>query len=61
MVLDGERFDIKARVHALSGYSAHADQKGLIEWVEAMGEKPGEIKLVHGEPEAQRELGVRLS
>ena len=61
VVLDGERFDIKARVHALSGYSAHADQKGLIEWVEAMGEKPGEIKLVHGEPEAQKELGVRLS
>ena len=59
--MDGERFDIKARVHALSGYSAHADQKGLIEWVEAMGEKPGEIKLVHGEPKAQRELGVRLS
>jgi len=61
VVLDGERFDIKARVHALSGYSAHADQKGLIEWVEAMGEKPGEIKLVHGEPKAQRELGVKLS
>ena len=40
----------------MSGYSAHADQKGLIEWVEAMGEKPGEIKLVHGEPEAQRAL-----
>ena len=37
VVLDGERFDIKARVHMLSGYSAHADQKGLIEWVEAMG------------------------
>ena len=55
-VLDGERFDIKARVHALSVYSAHADQKGLIEWVEAMGEKPGEIKLVHGEPAAQRAL-----
>jgi len=56
VVLDGERFDIKARVHMLSGYSAHADQKGLIEWVEAMGEKPGEIKLVHGEPAAQRAL-----
>ena len=60
VVLDGERFDIKARVHALSGYSAHADQKGLIEWVEAMGEKPGEIKLVHGEPAAQRALYRQL-
>ena len=55
-MLDGEKFDIKARVHQLTGYSAHADQKGLIEWVEAMGEKPGEIKLVHGEPEVQKAL-----
>jgi len=56
VVLDGEKFDIKARVHTLSGYSAHADQKGLIEWVASMSEKPGEIKLVHGEPGAQRAL-----
>jgi metallo-beta-lactamase family protein len=26
--LDGERKTIKAKVHTLSGYSAHADQKG---------------------------------
>ena len=64
VMLDGERFDIKAKVHQLTGYSAHADQKGLIEWVEAMPERPGKIKLVHGEAGAQkvlyRELGKRL-
>jgi len=26
----------QAKAHTLSGYSAHADQKGLIEWVESM-------------------------
>ena len=56
VVLDGEKFDIKARVHTLSGYSAHADQKGLIEWVASMPEKPGRIKLVHGENRAQEAL-----
>ena len=56
VVLDGERFDIKAKVHQLTGYSAHADQNGLIEWVGAMTEKPGRIKLVHGEAGAQRAL-----
>ena len=56
MVLDGEKFDIKAKVHALSGYSAHADQKGLLEWVASMPEKPGKIKLVHGEAGAQKAL-----
>jgi len=60
VVLDGERFDIKARVHVLSGYSAHADQKGLIEWVASMPEKPGRIKLVHGEAGAQKELEKKM-
>ena len=60
VILDGEKFDIKARVHVLSGYSAHADQKGLIEWVEAMPERPGRIKLVHGEPMVQKVLGEKL-
>ena len=60
VVLDGEKFDIKARVHALSGYSAHADQKELLAWVASMPEKPGRIKLVHGEARAQKALGEEL-
>ena len=60
VMLDGEKFDIKAKVHQLTGYSAHADQKGLLEWVESMPEKPGRIKLVHGEAGAQKALGEEL-
>jgi metallo-beta-lactamase family protein len=41
VVLDGERKTIKAKVHTLSGYSAHADQKGLVDWIASMPEKPG--------------------
>ncbi|MBW1720272.1 MAG: MBL fold metallo-hydrolase, partial [Deltaproteobacteria bacterium] len=58
--LEGEKVSIRAKVHSLSGYSAHADQKGLVEWVESMPEKPGKIKLVHGEPKAQRALAEVL-
>lgn len=58
--IDGERITIGAMVHTLTGYSAHADQRGLIEWVESMRERPEEIKLVHGEPEAQKVLGGKL-
>ena len=54
--LDGERKTIKARVHTLSGYSAHADQQGLVDWIESMPEKPGGIKLVHGETKARAAL-----
>ncbi|MEA3359895.1 MAG: MBL fold metallo-hydrolase [Thermodesulfobacteriota bacterium] len=59
--LDGKRIDIKAGIHTLTGYSAHADQKGLIQWVESMGKKPKRIKLVHGELEAQLTLSKALS
>jgi len=58
--LNGERVTIKAKIHVLPGYSAHADQNGLIEWVESMSEKPKAIKLVHGEPQAQSALGSIL-
>ena len=54
--INGEKIPIKARVHNLSGYSAHADQGGLVAWVKSMGSKPGRIRLVHGESEAQSAL-----
>ena len=58
--LDGKRVAINAKVHTLTGYSAHADQKGLVEWVESMPEKPKEIKLVHGEAKARKVLAKAL-
>ena len=51
---------IKVGVRVLSGYSAHADQAGLLEWVAKMEKKPGLIKLVHGESRARRVLGELL-
>jgi len=60
VILDGERRTINAGVHNLAGYSAHADQKGLVDWISAMPEKPGTIKLVHGERQAQTALADLL-
>ena len=58
--LDGVRKPIKARVHTLSGYSAHADQQGLVDWIESMPAKPGAVKLVHGETTARTTLAEIL-
>jgi metallo-beta-lactamase family protein len=58
--LDREKVEIKAQVHVLTGYSAHADQNGLVEWVQAMPQKPAAIKLVHGEANARRALASVL-
>ena len=54
--LDGERFDIKARVHTISGYSAHADQRGLLKFVRDMQPLPAEVRLIHGDPEVSETL-----
>jgi len=56
VTLDGKKCRLQAGVHTLSGYSAHADQKELMEWVKLMPDKPRSIKLVHGEPSAQKTL-----
>lgn len=57
--LDGERLEIRARVHVLSGYSAHADRDELVRWARAA--RPGRIHLVHGEEAARRSLEEALA
>ena len=54
--IEGERLDINAKIYQLSGYSAHADQADLVDWVRQIPEKPGKIKLVHGELNSQTAL-----
>ncbi|MCF8114574.1 MAG: hypothetical protein K9K21_12060, partial [Desulfotignum sp.] len=43
----------------LSGYSANADQKALCDWVKSMPKPPDEIRLAHGEPEAQKSAQIQ--
>ncbi len=59
--IDGRRFDIRANVHSLSGYSAHADQKDLVNFIKRMCRKPSEIRLVHGDERAKRILKRELT
>ena len=59
--LDGRRYDVAAHVHRISGYSAHADQAGLIDFVHEMKQPPGEIRLVHGDYQPKRTLAEKLT
>ena len=61
VILDGEHYDIKAKTHTISGYSAHADQKDLMNFVARMRKKPQEIRIVHGDEEAKQVLKQKLS
>jgi metallo-beta-lactamase family protein len=55
----GVERDVRAEVVVMNGFSAHADQKDLTEFVHET--KAPRVVLVHGEPQAQRKLREKLS
>jgi len=57
---EGERLDISAGISSIGGYSAHADQDGLIKFVTGMRRMPSHIRIVHGEQKAKQTLAERL-
>ena len=60
VVLDAQRYPIRAALHTLGGYSAHADQKDLLNFIGRMHTLPGQVRLVHGDDEAKRTLAAEL-
>jgi metallo-beta-lactamase family protein len=56
----GEPVPRRAEVHSLEGFSAHADQREILEWVGRLDPVPRRIFLVHGEKEAAETLSTRL-
>ncbi|MEC7727903.1 MAG: MBL fold metallo-hydrolase [Pseudomonadota bacterium] len=54
--LDGERLDIRAQIHQVGGYSAHAGQSDLIRFVKGIPLPPREIRIVHGDEGAKQAL-----
>jgi metallo-beta-lactamase family protein len=46
----GEEIAVRARVYTIGGFSAHADQKELLDWAGAFSNRP-EFFIVHGEEE----------
>lgn len=58
--LEGERFDVRAGITTLGGYSAHADQAGLVRFITRMRHWPEQVRLVHGEGNAKASLAQAL-
>lgn len=58
--IEGERIDIEAGVASIGGYSAHADQRGLVKFVTGMRRRPSHIRIVHGEEKAKQALANEL-
>jgi len=58
--LDGQRYTIKAGVDTITGYSAHADQKDLLNFIKRMRYWPKQVRLVHGQTEAKQALKAKI-
>ena len=52
---DYHEIAVKARIHTLGGYSAHAGRCELLRWAASVRGRPRFV-LVHGEPEALEAL-----
>lgn len=52
----GEEISVNARVEYIEGYSGHADQEWLLNFVYSFIRKPKHIFLVHGEEESEEVL-----
>lgn len=61
VIIDNQRVAINAEVITLSGYSAHADQKGLVRFATAGKRKPALVLIVHGDVAAKEALRQELT
>lgn len=55
----GEKIPVRAKIHTINGFSAHADQAELLAWHKQTG-NPERTFLVHGEEEVMRKFAASL-
>lgn len=58
--LEGKRVAVRANIQTIGGYSAHADQRDLLNFVKRMRVRPQQVRIVHGDNSAKRALQSEL-
>jgi metallo-beta-lactamase family protein len=58
--IHGDRIAVKAKVHTMGGFSAHAGQKDLLGWFSAIAPSKPRVILTHGENGPREELARQL-
>jgi len=59
--LGNDEIAVKAAIHTLGGFSAHASQSQLIDWLNNFSKPHPRLYLIHGEAEAKPVLQEKLS
>lgn len=57
--IHNELINVNCKVAQITGYSAHADQKMLLDWIKELRFRIKKLFVVHGEEEAAKELAQK--
>ena len=60
VTIHGEKINVKAKIKAIGAYSAHADQNGLLHFIDVMDKKPQKIFITHGELTQSQALSEKI-
>ncbi len=56
----GEEHEVRARMEKIDGYSAHADEGEMLDFINAIPNRPKHVFVVHGEPDATAAMAAGL-
>ena len=56
----GQWIPVRCRIEKIGGFSAHADWKEVVRWLEGMPSPPRRVFVTHGEPEAAQAMGRHI-
>ena len=57
----GEEHEVRARMEKIDGYSAHADEGEMLDFINAISNRPKRVFVVHGEPDATAAMAAGLA
>jgi metallo-beta-lactamase family protein len=59
--IDGETREVRCRIRSISGFSAHADESELLDWIGAFARpRLRRVFIVHGDPDAQAAIEPKI-
>jgi metallo-beta-lactamase family protein len=58
--IHGEKVVVRAKVHSLGGFSAHAGQRDLLKWLGAVAPSKPRVVLTHGEDKSRKALSAEI-
>jgi len=60
LMMFGEEVPVRASIHTMGGFSAHADQSGLLDWYEVMAPSRPRTIITHGEDRARKAFSEQI-